>query len=186
MSDLPHELLREARAVLTAERLRHLLEYDPITGVFTNRVRRKARQAGAVIGVAGGSGYITLSLDGRLYYAHRLAWLYMTGRWPAAEIDHIDCNSLNNTFSNLREADSAQNKANTRRRSDNKSGYKGVCWNRARSKWMAQIRREGRPHFLGHFETVEEAAAAYAAAAQETFGEFARVHTQPDGVSDHG
>ena len=94
------------------------------------------------------------------------------------QIDHADCDGLNNRRRNLRFADHSQNGQNTRRPSTNTSGFKGVCWHKRIRKWQAQIKLNGKKKHLDYFDTVEEAAAAYDKAAIELFGEFAR----PNGV----
>ena len=95
---------------------------------------------------------------------------------PPAEtdIDHIDCDGLNNRRSNLRLATRSQNNQNARLRANTTSGFKGVSWNKRKHKWDVRIRLNGCQKFLGYFQTKEEAAAAYDRAAIELFGEFAR------------
>lgn len=90
-------------------------------------------------------------------------------------VDHINGNGLDNRRSNLRVASQAQNCRNTRLRARNTSGYKGVFWDKFTSRWMAAIGCNGKFHNLGRFKTREEAAAAYAAAATDLFGKFARL-----------
>jgi hypothetical protein len=90
-------------------------------------------------------------------------------------VDHKDGNGLNNARSNLRLATNAQNTINSRRSSRNKSGYKGVSWNKENHKWYAYIKINGRNKHLGTFDTPEDAYAVYCAAAIEHHGEFARL-----------
>lgn len=168
-------------AKLTAKYVRSILAYDPISGIFHWKVSLSNRaKVGSVAGCdcAAWDGYRRVRLDGVLYQAHRLAWLVMTGKWPPAklDIDHKDGNRGNNVWHNLRLATRQQNLANARVRPHNKLGIKGVCFNpRARSRpYRASIWVDGRNIHLGCFATAEEAAAAYAAAASEHFGEFAR------------
>lgn len=87
-------------------------------------------------------------------------------------VDHADCNPLNNRRSNLRLANKAQNSANSKRRKDNHSGYKGIC--RFRKRWMARIYVNGKYIHIGMFDTAIEAHEAYCEKAKEYFGEFAR------------
>lgn len=98
---------------LTVVQLKELLHYNPETGVFTwaRSVGQRAR-IGRVAGSKVPSGYIKISVSKRVYSAHRLAWLYMTGSWPENEIDHVDNNPSNNAFSNLRAATKSQNAQN--------------------------------------------------------------------------
>lgn len=89
-------------------------------------------------------------------------------------VDHEDGNGLNCVRSNLRLATTAQNNRNQRRRSDSKSGFKGVFWQADKRKWRARICVNGKNRSLGYFATPEEAHEAYCKAAKELFGEFAR------------
>lgn len=160
---------------LTAERLREVLDYDPETGIFTwSLTPRSGITAGGVAGTPNALGYIVIRIDRGRYQAHRLAWLYVTGVWPTAEIDHKNCTSNDNRFANLREAGRSQNIANSRRRSDNTSGFKGVTFHKASGKWHAKIWKDQKEISLRYYNTPEEAHAAYVAAATQLQGEFAR------------
>jgi hypothetical protein len=156
-------------AMISVERLRELLAYDPETGVFTWRT---GPRAGMVAGGLKSYGYLAVW---RCYKSHRLAWLYMTGDWPLTQIDHINRVRTDNRFDNLREATHAENVRNSGRRKDNASGFKGVSWHQRGKCWQVSIFKDGRRVHLGSYKTTEEASAAYAAAAQRMFGEFARV-----------
>jgi hypothetical protein len=160
--------------MLTQERLKELLDYDPETGIFTHRVSRGRRVAGVVTNCATTGGYIKLSICNKRYYAHRVAWIYVHGRWPSEQIDHINHVTSDNRIANLREATRSQNSANSGPRRNNKSGKKGVFFLRQTGKWRASIRKDKRRIYLGCFDTVEEAHASYAAAARDIHGEFAR------------
>ncbi len=156
---------------LTQERLRAALDYDPLTGVFLWRTNRRGHaKAGNVAGTPS-KGYVSIKLSQKRYYAHRLAWFWMTGKWPAEEIDHRDLDRGNNRWANLREATARQNKGNLRPRT---GGLKGVRYEPRGSAWVARIKDHGRNLHLGTFRTATEADAAYRAAAAEIFGEFAR------------
>ncbi len=160
---------------LEAERLRELLHYDPETGVFTWRVHRGFKaQPGKIAGKVDKRGYRLITVDCKSYWAHRLAWLYMTGAWPKDGVDHRDLVKDNNSWGNLRQATASQNQANRRCRCDSRSGLKGVTWHPQSGKWRAYIRHDGRFHHLGLFDAPETAHAAYLAAAEKQHGEFAR------------
>ena len=90
------------------------------------------------------------------------------------EVDHIDGDGLNNRRSNLRVATHSQNCANRKMRSDNKSGYKGVSWNKQMQKWHAQCRYLGKNYRLGYFDDVLDAAKAYQGKQLELYKEFAK------------
>jgi hypothetical protein len=162
---------------LTAERLCELLAYNQETGEFHWRyVRGKGRRPGKLAGSRRRDCYMRIVIDGRRYYAQRLAWFYMTGAWPVAHVDHKDGDPSNNRWDNLREATHAQNIANQRKHKDNPYGVKGVYLMKRSGKkpWVARINKGGKNKYLGYYSTKEEAHAAYCRAAVEKFGEFAR------------
>lgn len=145
---------------LTAERLREVLGYDPETGLFRWRVRTSNVKVGDVAGCMRKDGYLIISINGRLHQAHRLAWLYVNGEWPPAEIDHIDGRRDFNAIANLREATHAENMHNRRKpQANNTTGYLGVS--RYCGKFRALITLDRKLKHLGYFDTPEEAHAAY-------------------------
>ena len=164
---------------LTAGRARELFHYDPETGALTWRVTKRSRRAGTVAGsiwkdAKRGRRYWDVKADKVRYRAHRVIWLWMTGEWPIADVDHIDGDGLNNRWSNLRGASRSQNLGNSQRKRNNALGVKGVIFNKSRNKFQAQICHKGKYRMLGLFDSIEQAAAAYASAARHYFGEFAR------------
>lgn len=176
------ENLPARKPALTQARLKEVLHYEPKTGVFTwitNVICGKGRaivKAGDIAGgvvVKRGASYLMIGVDGGRYLAHRLAFLYMEGEMPSL-VDHEDTCGLNNSWGNIRPATTSQNNSNTRVSKNNKTGIKGVMRDKHGKKWVAQIKPNGKSTHLGTFETKEEASAAYAKAAKEIFGEFAR------------
>ncbi len=162
------------RTLITYERLREVLDYSPRTGVF--RWKKKTCKK-VVVGQAAGcnsKGYCVIRVDDILYAAHRLAWLYVTRKWPKNQIDHANCNPMDNRYCNLREATSTQNHYNSRLFKNNTSGFKGVSWHKGNGNWRASIFVNGRNIHLGSFDDADEAAEAYAAAATHYAKEFAR------------
>lgn len=155
-----------APSEVTAVRLRELLNYDPQTGIFTRRIDIRQRwKAGSVAGNIAPSGYVRITIDGRSTQAHRLAWLWMTGAWPDADIDHINGDRADNRWANLRDVTRTVNMQNLRGAfGNNKSGLLGAGWDKARRKWMAVIWINGQRHHLGRFDSPEGAHLAYLSA----------------------
>jgi len=150
---------------ISAARLRELLHYDPETGVFTRRVTRNAiAKAGTVAGTLDRGGYVAIMVDGRRHKAHRLAWLYVYGKWPSGCLDHINRLTGDNRISNLREVTYSENQQNTLLQSNNTSGYRGVVWDKKKRRWKAHIKLNGKRHHLGSFITAEVAHEARKAA----------------------
>ncbi len=156
--------------------LKKHLNYNPDTGIFVwvkppcNAVRK-----GQTTGYAY-KGYLYIGFSYKLYLAHRLAWFWMTGKWPKNEIDHINGVGVDNRWCNLREATRSQNMANNVKIKNNTSGYRGVSWHKNRNKYIANIRINNRLEYLGYYATPEKAAEAYNKAATEYFGKFARLN----------
>lgn len=157
---------------LTAERVRELLDYDPETGVF--RWKDSRSQAVEVGSVAGSldkhTGYIRIGVARNYVAAHRLAWLWVHGRWPDGELDHKNRVRSDNRLENLREATRSQNTVNATVR--NATGYRGV--KRHKGSYVARIKANGKQVELGYFRSAEAAHARYVQAAIALHGEFAR------------
>lgn len=161
------------RENLTASELGALLDYDPGDGLFRWKVNKGGgRSIGKIAGCVCPDGYVRVGIHRLTYLAHRLAWLHVTGKWPPDEIDHINLIAHDNRFANLRLADRSTQCANKRAHKDNKLGVKGVC--AQDGKFIATITKNGKQHYLGLYETAEQAATAYREAAERLFGEFAR------------
>jgi hypothetical protein len=159
--------------MLTAARLRQLINYNQSTGEFTWRENRRGRGGCRVGQIAGtiNRGRRQIGIDRRIYLANRLAVLWMTGQWPQCLVDHKNCNPLDDRWENLRQANYSENGANSR---DRKSAVplKGVIW--TAGKYEARIRVNYKTINLGRFTSAEAAHAAYMVAALHHFGEFAR------------
>lgn len=149
--------------MLTAEKLRDVMDYEPDTGTLRWRVSLSSRgPVGSKAGVVHRSGYVFVGIDGKKYLAHRLAWLHVHGRWPEKDIDHINGVKTDNRIANLRDVGASVNMQNVRRaRADNKSGLLGVRWSQKAKKWGASIGLDGEYKWLGFHSTPEEAHAAY-------------------------
>jgi len=157
-------------------------KYDPISGLLTWRINTKGGGRAIPIGTVAGStvqtGHrrvmLSINRDGkqRMYKAHRVIWLMMTGEWPRLEIDHIDGDGTNNAWANLRLATRSQNNMNKRMQSNNSSGFKGV--RRNGSGWSAQIWLDRKGIWLGTFRTKQEAHAICCEARIKAYGPFVR------------
>jgi hypothetical protein len=150
--------------------------YDPETGVFIRRSSIGGARPGRVLGYVTEKGYLRLNVCGHHMRAHRLAWFYCYGRWPAGQLDHINQDKTDNRIANLREADHSLNAANrVKAANPNKWGYAGVqsvrCKGRFRYKAVITVWNELK--HLGTFATPAEAGAAYQAARLRYFGDFA-------------
>lgn len=163
---------------MTVDYLWRVLDYNPKTGIFIWKVdpekdkRFNARYPGKRAGAISTRGYRNIRIYGKNYKEHRLAYYMMTGEQPI-QIDHIDGDTGRNVFKNLRKSDVHTNKFNTEKRSNNKSGYKGVSLCSFTGRWAASIRAYGIHYRLGRFDSPEQAAAAYKKKAIELHGEFA-------------
>jgi hypothetical protein len=166
----------EFEEVLEAETVRELLDYNPETGIlvwkerdwkwFNSKINCKrwnARFAGkpALNNPKKGYGYLCGTILGKSCSAHRVIWLWMTGRWPNPEVDHKNRNPSDNRWRNLREATHAEGARNRSLSKYNTSGFNGVgMWpatHKASKKYRAQIRVNNHILHLGSFDTFEEA-----------------------------
>jgi hypothetical protein len=160
---------------ITQQALKSALHYDPETGLFTHICDTRYKKAGEQAGYVARNGYrcIYIQSSDKIYYAHRLAFLYMTGELPKEQVDHINRVKTDNRWDNLREVSQAENNRNLSLRKDNKSGYRGVHWAKANQKWHASICVDGKSISLGYFTDAAEAGAAAEEARKRYFGKFA-------------
>ena len=141
---------------MTQKYLKKLLSYNPSTGIFTWKIRRRKIRIGNVAGGINDNGYIRIKIDYKLHRAHRLAWLYIYGYLPN-EMDHINHNRTDNRIENLREVTREENCKNRSIMLNNTSGITGVYWRKDRKKWQADIGFNGKQIFLGLFTDINEA-----------------------------
>lgn len=162
-----------ANPILTADRLREVLDYDRDTGLFTWKFRDdrsrswNSRYAGTRAGtLSKASGYRHISIDKALHYEHRLAWLYTANEWPANKIDHLNGIRTDNRIENLRDASDAINAQNQRKApaSNKSTGVMGVHLFKRTGRFQASITINKKPFHLGYFDTVEAAHEAYLSA----------------------
>ena len=147
------------KPMLTQEELKELLNYNPETGIFTRAInsgRNDRWKKGSVAGYLDDSnGYIKVSLLGKRYYAHRLAWLYVHGEFPVNKIDHENHDRTDNRIINIRLASDSQNAMNCSKQVNNTSGTTGVVWDKDLLKWAARIMVNRKCLYLGVFVDIE-------------------------------
>lgn len=153
-------------------RLLNLLRKDPTTGELLWRTKRGRAKAGDVAGNINSKGYRKIRVDGKLYLAHRLAYVMEHGTCPEI-LDHENGDKLNNVGRNLRPANRSQNGQNAKRSRRNKSGIKGVSWSNTYNKWVVFLRVDGKNRNLGYFKELEDAATKITEARNTHHGEFA-------------
>lgn len=152
--------------MITQLRLKELLNYNPKSGVFTWRISRGGAKAGDQAGYINSRGYRLIGIDGELYRAARLAWLYIEGYMPEHEVDHINRVKDDDRWKNLRHVSHQCNVRNCGNPRDNTSGVKGVYWHRQTKKWRARIRVNKKLHHLGLYNDFDDAVCARLAAEQ--------------------
>lgn len=142
---------------LSQSYLKSIIFYNPDNGEFrwikdTKNHKKPGSLAGSI-----NKGYRRIRIDGRMYAAHRLAIFYVTGVWACGQVDHINQNRSDNSFSNLRIVSNSENSRNQKIRKTNKSGFNGVAFCSTRGKWGACIRSNGRTVGLGYYENINDA-----------------------------
>lgn len=166
---------------LTQKRLKEVLHYDPQTGVFSRRIWYGVPQDPPRPINQNPDKYRMICIDRKHFKAHQLAFLYMLGRWPEGDVDHINRKRGDNRWANLREASRPENNVNSTLPKNNASGFKGVHFDRhtrSSRKWRATAWRNNKPKQLGRFATAEDAARAYDAKITEWFGENAATNAK--------
>lgn len=147
----------EMEETTLAVKLRDGYHYDPETGLFTITTDRGRWKRGKAITAKDSCGYIVIDIEGKRYMAHRLAFLYMTSKWPTNDVDHKDTDRSNNRWANLRDVTKSTNSRNKSVQKNNTSGTVGVSWNIRRSRWQARIYVNGKQIALGDFVHKEDA-----------------------------
>lgn len=159
--------------MLTQQRLKEVLSYDPETGDFTWKVSLSPKAlVGSIAGYANPFGYIRIQIDGNQFLAHQLAWFYLHGVWRK-DLDHKNRKQGDNRIANLRPATPSNQMHNRKMLRNNTSGFKGVAWDEARQKWRALIKVNHKSIYIGRFADRYQAAFEYDKAALRLHGEFA-------------
>lgn len=165
----------KAFQIRTRKQALKYVSYDPETGVFTRVYSlRRFDRVGKPAGWNHPTRHTYVNIRSRLYLAHRLAWLIFYGRWPKAQLDHINGDRYDNRIANLREATNRQNQQNRKKSAACSSKFKGVSWAKRERLWVSHIVVAGKRVGLGYFREEKDAARAYDIAALRHFGAFAR------------
>jgi hypothetical protein len=171
-----------ATSLITQERLKSLLTYDPDTGEFRWRFQRQRCPVGALAGTSSYHGYVVIKLNGRSYRAHRLAWLYQHGCWPDGELDHVNRQRNDNRITNLREASRFANCQNRVKSPAAHSQHIGVSKGFGGKGWRAYIDKNNRRVTLGVFATEAEAVHARYEAERQLYAAADILSPRRDGV----
>lgn len=148
--------------MLTQERLKELLSYNPDNGLFVRIKSVKSKNIGDIAGGRNNHNYIIIGIDGRQYKGHRLAWLYVYGVFPENEIDHINGIKDDNRIENLRDVTGSDNKCNLRiAQNNNSTRLLGVTKANKYGSYQARIQTKGKRITIGMFPTKELAHNAY-------------------------
>lgn len=137
--------------------IKELFHYQD--GKLFSKINSHKRLIDQELGSVNKNGYLQLRINGKLFYLHRMIYLYHHGHLPKF-IDHIDGNKCNNKIENLRAADRSQNEYNKKISKRNKSGVKGVYWCKTKNKWVSQITFNKNKKYIGCFDNLEEASNA--------------------------
>lgn len=154
---------------LSQKRLKELYAYEPTIGIFT-------RKSNGKIASNIHNGYIRIFINYNEYRAHRLAYLYMTGKMPQSTVDHINQDKADNRWDNLRIVDHQKNARNLPRYANNKSGSTGVYFHKRDKQWIAFIHVNGKKIHLGCFRNQNDA--IYARTTANTQYDFHNNHGQ--------
>jgi hypothetical protein len=156
-----------------ADYLRKILFYGISTGYFFWLIDKSGTaMAGSRAGTLNPrTGYWEIKIDGNVYMASNLAWLWVVGEWPPIEVDHKNRHPSEDRWDNLRLATHSQQMMNRKLHSNNTHGVKGVY--RSGNRWEARISVENKNIQIGSYKTFEEAVAARRTAEIKYHGEFA-------------
>jgi hypothetical protein len=154
------------REDVSAEVVRYLFDYDPLTGIlrWRNPPRQHAQKKGAIAGQMH-RGRRVIFFYYKQFEASNIAWLHFYGEWPKFEVDHRNRDPSDDSIANLRDVTTAVNCQNKGKSKTNTSGFRGVNKHRPTGKWHARIKVNMTRYHLGEYSTPELAAGAYRIAA---------------------
>jgi hypothetical protein len=153
--------------MITQTQAIELFSYDPETGKLYRR------EPWREVGTPNQDGHLTVNINGKGELVHRIVWVLMAGILNDNDIDHINGNNQDNRFSNLRQCTRSENLCNSKKPSNNTSGFKGVTLEKS-GYWMGYVKFKGKRHSKSGFLNAETANRWVKAKRVELHGEFAR------------
>lgn len=164
IKNTPLDKYEGCRDSYTQDRVKKLITYDPLSGEVTWNINisgiKKGSKAGSISTDKSGRKYHNIRLDTFAFRTHRIIYLYMTGKFPKGLVDHLNGDTLDNRWENLKDVTHSENARNCSKRKDNTSGYTGVNWRNDTNKWQVSINENNKKHNLGCFTNLEDAVAA--------------------------
>jgi hypothetical protein len=143
---------------ITKQYVQELFLYEESSG---NLIRKKSvstnTKAGDVVGIKNSHGYLHFRINRKLFFVHRVVWLFHKGSWPTGVIDHINRNKLDNRIENLRDTTIQANNINKDLQRNNKTGIRNVSWRDRNKVFCASCRRGGKQNYLGEFKNAKDA-----------------------------
>jgi hypothetical protein len=169
-----HSNAMKGQIMITQSELKELLHYDPNTGIFTWKVdKAKNVKKGNIAGRKKINSYIQIQINKKLYFAHRLAWLYVHGEMPENYIDHVNGIKSDNKILNLRKATPQENQFNRKLNKKSTSGIKGITWHKTNKRWNAVLNVNNKNIHLGSFINLNIAKQVISNARNKYHGDFA-------------
>ena len=161
-----------AAQIITKDYLNYLFDYKNGELFWKNPTSTKLK-FGQKAGSKGSNNYFKVSINGKFYLNHRIIFMMFYGYFPEI-VDHIDNNSLNNNIENLRPATKSQNQHNANISKNNKSGIKGIYWNKVSKKWKVQFKLNGKKMYFGEYNNISYAKFVIEAMRYKYHKEFSR------------
>lgn len=154
---------------VSRKRITEVLDYNPETGVFNWKIQpaRRWKNREQTGSLSKSDGYIRITIDGHRCAAHRIAWMWVHGKWPEGQIDHINHDRSDNRIENLRDVTVSENRKNQIPSKANTSGVTGVSWAARDKRWTTRITVNGKTMSLGNYKDFKDAVSARKAASKK-------------------
>jgi hypothetical protein len=160
--------------MITQNRLKEVLDYNPITGIFIRKIRINKVKAGSIAGTKTAQGYLSVSIDGRPYLLHRLVILFMTGSFPEKQVDHINGIRTDNRWMNIRNVSVQENSFNRVPNKNRELQVKNVYWIPKLKRYRVKMKINKITTHFGYYDDLELAELVAKEAQQKYHGVYAR------------